>query len=109
PRRLDACGMRLTVTWRHLDRGSDQVDRGQLARPEQVFGGTGAATLFRRAALADVSIAGEIFAEEFHSFREDAELCFRLHERGWAVTYQPEAVCEHRRTNLPDRRRQMSP
>ena len=72
PRRLDACGMRLTVTWRHLDRGSDQVDRGQLARPEQVFGGTGAATLFRREALADVSIAGEIFAEEFHSFREDA-------------------------------------
>lgn len=107
PRRLDACGMRLTPTWRHLDRGSGQIDRGQFARPEQVFGATGAATLFRREALLDASIDGEIFAEEFHSFREDAELCFRLHERGWAVLYQPQALCEHRRSNLPERRSSM--
>jgi GT2 family glycosyltransferase len=77
-RRLDACGMRLTPTWRHLDRGSDELDRGQLALPERVFGGTGAATLFRRAALLDVAVDGEVFDERFHSFREDAELCFRL-------------------------------
>src|SRR5690606_37685240 len=42
-----------------------------------------------------------------HSFREDAELCFRLRERGWEVLYAPAAVCEHRRHNLPSRRRAM--
>ena len=49
PPRLDACGMKLIVTWRHLDRASGEIDRGQFGQPERVFGATGAATLYRRA------------------------------------------------------------
>jgi GT2 family glycosyltransferase len=107
PRRLDACGMVLTRNWRHLDRGSGELDRGQLGVPERVFGATGAASLFRRAALDDAALEGEIFDPRFHSFREDAELCFRLRERGWEVLYEPAALCEHRRFNLPERRAAM--
>jgi GT2 family glycosyltransferase len=106
-RRLDACGMRLRPTWRHLDRGSGEPDRGQLARPARVFGATGAASLWRRAALDDVAIEGEVFDPRFHSYREDAELCFRLRERGWEILYEPSAVALHRRHNLPARRRAM--
>lgn len=107
-RRLDACGMRLVPTWRHLDRGSGALDRGQLAVAERVFGATGAASLWRRAALDDAALDGEIFDPRFHSYREDAELCFRLRERGWEVLYAPGAVAEHRRLNLPERRAQMA-
>ncbi|HEY0553911.1 MAG TPA: glycosyltransferase family 2 protein, partial [Thermoanaerobaculia bacterium] len=107
PRRLDACGMLLTRNWRHLDRGSGEVDRGQWSMPERVFGATGAASLFRREALDDVAVEGEVFDSRFHSFREDAELCFRLRERGWEVAYEPAAFCEHRRFNLPERRSAM--
>jgi GT2 family glycosyltransferase len=107
-RRLDACGMRVTPAWRHLDRGSGDPDRGQLAVPQRVFGGTGAATLFRREALLDTAVEGEVFDSRFHSFREDAELCFRLRERRWEVLYAPAAICEHRRHNLPSRRRAMA-
>jgi GT2 family glycosyltransferase len=106
-RHLDACGMRLTSAWRHLDRGSGEADRGQFKQREEVFGATGAASLFVRAALRDVSPGNEIFDPSFHSFREDAELCFRLQERGWKVVYEPRALCEHRRFNLPSRRRDM--
>ncbi len=110
PCQLDACGMRLTSGWRHLDRGSGEADRGQYAAAERVFGATGAASLFRRAALADVAWgAGEIFDPLFHSFREDAELAFRLCERGWEVLYEPAAVAFHRRFNLPERRAAMPP
>src|SRR5689334_13088742 len=63
-RLLDACGMRLVPPWRHLDRGSGARDRGQWSRAERVFGGTGAATLLRRAALDDAAIAGEVFDPE---------------------------------------------
>jgi GT2 family glycosyltransferase len=110
-RKLDACGMYLIPSWRHLDRGSGEVDRGQFSQPEKVFGATGAASLFRREALDDVADpadTGEIFDPRFHSFREDAELCFRLRERGWEVIYEPAAVAEHRRFNLPKRRSAMS-
>ncbi|HUP21826.1 MAG TPA: glycosyltransferase [Thermoanaerobaculia bacterium] len=108
PVRLDACGMRLRPTWRHFDRGSDALDRGQYDRREEVFGGTGAATLYRLAALRDCAVEGAMFDPDFHSFREDAELCFRLRERGWRVVYEPRARIEHRRRNLPRRRAQMS-
>jgi GT2 family glycosyltransferase len=107
PHLLDACGMRLTRSWRHLDRGSGEPDRGQWALPERVFGATGAASLFRREALLDAAVDGEVFDPRFHSFREDAELCFRLRERGWEVLYEPTAVAEHRRFNLPERRSAM--
>jgi len=106
-RRLDACGMVLTRTWRHLDRGSGEIDHGQWSRPERVFGATGAASLFARAALEDVSLDGAVFDPAFHSFREDAELCFRFCERGWQVIYDPAAVAEHRRRVLPERRRRL--
>ncbi|MEM7586235.1 MAG: glycosyltransferase family 2 protein [Acidobacteriota bacterium] len=107
---IDACGMRLTPTWRHLDRGSGEPDTGQWNEAQEVFGATGAATLFAREALEDVAFEepeGEIFDTWFHSFREDAELCFRLQERGWRVIYEPAGVAEHRRRVLPERRSQL--
>ena len=107
--RLDACGMRLRPTWRHLDRGSGVIDRGQFAVAERVFGATGAASLFSRAALEDVAFDDGVFAPEFHSFREDAELCFRLQERGWVVIYEPTALCIHRRSVTPRGRRDVDP
>jgi len=106
---LDACGMRLSWTWRHFDRGSGEPDGGQYAAAERVFGATGAATLWRRAALDDVALAGEIFDERYHSFREDAELAFRLRERGWEILYEPAAVATHRRRVLPERRSALPP
>jgi GT2 family glycosyltransferase len=109
PARLDACGMRLARAWRHLDRGSGELDRGQYDRPERVFGATGAASLWCREALVDVAIAGAAFDESFHSFREDAELCFRLRERGWEIVYQPAARAIHRRRVTPSGRRRLPP
>lgn len=111
-RRLDACGMYLRPTWRHLDRGSGEVDRGQYARAERVFGGTGAATLYRRAALDDVAFPGEtagdeVFDELFFAYREDAELAFRFQERGWETVYEPTAVAEHRRRVVPKNRAEL--
>lgn len=110
---LDACGMVLRRTWRHLDRGSDEPDDGRYGEAQRVFGATGAAALYRREALADVAIPSDeemdlVFDPLFHSYREDAELCFRLHERGWSVVYEPMARCEHRRSVVPANRRATS-
>ena len=107
PPPLDACGMYLTPAWRHHDRGSGEPDRGQHDRPERVFGATGAAALLRREALADAALRGDPFDPLFPTYREDAELAFRLRERGWEVLYEPSARCLHRRLNLPERRAAM--
>jgi GT2 family glycosyltransferase len=110
PARLDACGMYLFWTWRHLDRGSGARDRGQFARAARVFGATGAATLWVRAAVLDAAVDdGALFDERFHTYREDAELSMRLQERGFAVLYEPAATALHRRAVVPGRRRSLSP
>jgi len=60
-------------------------------------------------ALDDAAVEGEAFDPLFHSFREDAELAFRLRERGWEVLYEPAARAVHRRWSLPERRRSLPP
>lgn len=94
----DACGRYLTQSWRHLNRESDEPDRGQYALAERVFGATGTASLLRLQALLDVAVDGDRFLPEFHSLREDAELCLRQRERGWEVRNEPAGTSS--RTNV---------
>jgi GT2 family glycosyltransferase len=100
---IDAAGMIVTPSGRHHDRGSGETDRGEYDRPAWVFGGTGAAALYRRSALEDVAYPGEeIFAESFFAYREDAELAWRLQSRSWRCLYVPSAVAAHRRGFRPE-------
>jgi GT2 family glycosyltransferase len=100
---LDAAGMVVTCSGRHLDRGSGTPDAGAGGAPEWVFGGTGAAALFRRHALDDVAYPEEeYFAETFFAYREDAELAWRLQHRGWGCLYVPDATASHRRGFRPE-------
>ena len=103
---LDAAGMVVTRSGRHFDRGAGEAERGQFDRRAWVFGGTGAATLYRRRALEDVAYPeNEAFAESFFAYREDAELAWRLQWRGWRCLYEPSAVAAHGRTYRPERGR----
>jgi len=100
---LDAAGMVVTSSGRHFDRGAGEPDDGRYSKPAWVFGGTGAATLLRRSALADVAYPdGQVFAESFFAYREDAELAWRLQWRGWRCLYAPDAVAVHGRGFRPE-------
>ncbi len=100
---VDAAGMVVTASGRHLDRGGGCRDDGRYDRPAEVFGAGAAAALYRREALDDVAYrGGEIFAESFFAYREDAELAWRLQLRGWSCRYEPAAVGAHRRGFRPE-------
>jgi GT2 family glycosyltransferase len=100
---VDAAGMIVTCSGRHLDRGAGSADDGSFDRSSWVFGGTAAAILLRREALDDVAyFASEFFAESFFAYREDAELAWRLQLRGWRCLYAPAAVAAHRRGFRPE-------
>ncbi len=103
---VDAAGMVVTPAGRHLDRGAGMPDDQALSQPAFVFGGTGAATLYRRAALVDVAYPdGQVFAAAFFAYREDAELAWRLQWRGWQCLYVPTALAAHERGLKPERGR----
>jgi GT2 family glycosyltransferase len=100
---IDAAGMVVTPSGRHFDRGSGEPDDGRFTRAAWVFGGTGAATLYRREALEDVAYPGDgPFASSFFAYREDAELAWRLQWREWRALYVPDAVASHRRRFRPE-------
>lgn len=104
PPTLDSAGIVFERSFRHFDRGSQEPDRGQFDREEQVFGATGAAAFYRRDMVEDVSIEGEFFDEAFFAYREDADLAWRAQLLGWDCLYVPEAVGYHVRRVLPENR-----
>jgi GT2 family glycosyltransferase len=104
---IDSAGMYFRPDLRHLDRGSGVKDAGQYDRCELVFGATGAAALYRRSMIDDISIAGEFFDEHFFSYREDADIAWRAQLMGWNCLYVSPAVGWHVRRVTPEQRREL--
>ncbi len=104
---IDSTGLYFARNLRHFDRGSEEPDHGQYDQLEYVFGATGAAALYRRAMVEDVSVAGEFFDEEFFAYREDADLAWRAQLMGWKCLYTPSAVSWHVRRVTPERRAEL--
>jgi GT2 family glycosyltransferase len=101
---IDSTGIVMLPSIRHLDRGAEEVDRGQYGRDEDVFGASGAAAFYRRAMLDDVQVEGEWFDESFFAYREDADLAWRAQLLGWRCRYVAGAVATHVRHVTPERR-----
>ncbi len=66
-----------------------------LEQPQEVFGVTGAAALYRRAALENIRIEGQIYDEAYFSYGEDIDLAWRLRAFGWHAAYTPGARAHH--------------
>lgn len=93
---IDSAGMRMTRNGRHLD-----IDVRPAALTE-VFGVSGAAAMFRKSFLEDVSIDGEPFDEDFFAYREDADIAWRGRLFGWRALCEPRAVAYHVRRVTPE-------
>jgi GT2 family glycosyltransferase len=101
---IDSTGIVMLREQRHLDRGAGEPDLGQYNKPDDIFGPSGAAALYRRKALDDVAMNSQYFDEDFFAYREDADLAWRCRLLGWNAIYVPGAVALHRRRVTPERR-----
>lgn len=100
---IDSTGIYFLRNLRHLDRGSEETDRGQYDRREYVFGATGAAALYRRSMIDDISVDGKFFDQDFFAYREDADVAWRAQLLGWSCVYTPQAIGWHVRRVTPAR------
>lgn len=62
-----------------------------LTQPQNVDWVSGACMLMRRQAVE--AVGG--FDEQFFLYWEDADLCWRLHEHGWQIVYDPQVRVSH--------------
>jgi len=128
---VDSKGIRMTRSGRHfdIDQGMrDEESRGlgvaqsrgaslsatsprdpETAQPRnrEVFGVSGAAAMYRRDFVNDVTIGGEFLDEDFFTFREDADVAWRGQLLGWRAVHVPDAVAHHVRTVTPEKRRSL--
>jgi GT2 family glycosyltransferase len=75
--------------------------------PGEAFGADGAAALYRREALEDCALAGEVLDEDFERWASDVDLAWRARTLGWRCVYEPAAVAYHVRTYSPSTRARM--
>jgi len=79
------------------NRGENLPDSGQWERPEEVFGVTAAAALYRMSMLAEVCQgSARPFDERFFAYIEDVDLDWRARWLGWKAWYEPAVAWHHR-------------
>ncbi|OGE86077.1 MAG: hypothetical protein A3J48_03905 [Candidatus Doudnabacteria bacterium RIFCSPHIGHO2_02_FULL_46_11] len=94
---IDSTGIFLNTSRRPFDRGQNELDSGQYDRAGEVFGCNGAAVLYRRSALEDIALDGEILDEDIFAYWDDVDLAWRLRAYGWKLWYEAPAVLIHGR------------
>lgn len=94
---IDSAGLLMYRSRRCVDRGQGEENRGQYDEAEEVFGVTGACPIYRREALEDARVRGEIFDNDFFMYKEDVDLSWRLRLFGWKCFYEPAALAYHGR------------
>jgi GT2 family glycosyltransferase len=99
---IDSTGVVIRKTGRAVDRGQHEEDVGQYDQKTQVIAVSGAAAMYSMKALKDivepsVHSLPQYFDEDFHSYFEDVDLCWRMYNRAWEIRFQPEAIAWHGR------------
>lgn len=97
PAIIDGTGLVIDRMRTVRDRGQWEIDNGQYDTAEEVFAICGSNPVYRRSALLDVAIDGEIIDEDITAFFDDSDLGWRLRHQGWKLWYQPSAVSYHQR------------
>jgi GT2 family glycosyltransferase len=70
-------------------------DEGQFEDPCEIFSIRNICGFYRKSALEDAQILGEVFDENFFIYLEDVDLCWRLNLLGWKIYYLPSLVSFH--------------
>ncbi|MDQ3075850.1 MAG: glycosyltransferase family 2 protein, partial [bacterium] len=88
---LDSTGDFLTIWGLPFPRGRNEADAGQYNKPEEVFGASGGASIYRCSFLKEYGL----FDQSFFAYYEDVDMSFRAQLAGYNVRYEPKAVVYH--------------
>ncbi|MEK8209674.1 glycosyltransferase family 2 protein [Paenibacillus sp. FSL L8-0696] len=93
---VDSTGLRMNKTRRAFDRGAGEPAE-LWTQSGTVFGVSGAAAMYTRRMIEDVSVDGEFFDADFFAYKEDVDVAWRAQLFGWQGYYDAEAIGYHER------------
>ena len=106
---IDSTGIIIRKNRRAFDRGAKEVDQGQYDQSLDIFGVSGAAAIYRRKMIEDISIASQFFDETFFAYKEDVDVSWRAQLLGWKSLFVPNAIAEHSRGWQEEKKRSNIP
>ncbi|CAH1059504.1 glycosyltransferase family 2 protein [Paenibacillus pseudetheri] len=93
---VDSTGLRMNRTRRAFDRGAGEP-ADQWTQSGPVFGVSGAAAMYSRRMINDISIDSDFFDADFFAYKEDVDVAWRAQLFGWHGYYEAEAIGYHER------------
>lgn len=96
PALVDSTGLRMNKARRAFDRGAGE-SADQWKESGMVFGVSGAAAMYSRRMIEDISVEGEFFDADFFAYKEDVDVAWRAGLFGWKAYYDAEAIGYHER------------
>lgn len=96
PEIVDSTGLIMNKAYRAFDRGAGEPS-SNWNQSGEVFGVSGAAAMYSRKMVQDISINGEFFDGDFFAYKEDVDVAWRAKILGWKSYFHAEAIGYHAR------------
>lgn len=93
---IDSTGLTMNRARRAFDRGAGEL-ADNWTESGIVFGVSGAAAVYSRRMIEDISVGGEFFDGDFFAYKEDVDVAWRAELFGWKAYFEAEAVGFHER------------
>ncbi|GAA0378698.1 glycosyltransferase family 2 protein [Paenibacillus motobuensis] len=93
---VDSTGLVINSIWRAFDRGAGELAK-DWKQSGSIFGPSGAAAMYKRTMIENISVQGQFFDEDFFAYKEDVDVAWRAQLLGWESYYCAEAVGYHKR------------
>jgi len=90
--RIDSTGEFYTIWGLAYPRGRREYDTQRYDNQTEIFGASGASSLYRVSALKKVGLLDE----DFFAYYEDVDLSFRLQLAGWKIAFVPNSIVYHK-------------
>ncbi len=94
---LDTCGLQMFKSRRIVNVGHGETDIGKYNKENEIFAAEGAAPIFRKTALKDCEILGEITDHDMFWYSDDIDLTWRMRLFGWKQVFSPKVIAYHDR------------
>jgi len=91
---VDSTGLIMNNNCRAFDRGAGDL-ASQWNESGEIFGASGAAALYSRTMIEDISVQDEFFDSDFFAYKEDVDVAWRAQLLGWNSYYLAVAIGYH--------------
>ena len=99
---IDSLGLKVFKNFRIVDSKAGEKDNNEIKNNQKIFGVSATCPLYRKKALKSIKIDKDYFDSDFHSYKEDIDLAFRLKKIGWKSYLIPNAKAWHDRSGTGD-------